>query len=149
MISKCLARRTVCLVTCAPVVLLLVFAGCASVHGPSKSELAAANFGAQISQSRGESIAREFLAGQADLSRATLSYDPVERGFAKDDWAKGGFEFGHRLYATLNEKDAAGYFKGPVNYIFIFRDEVLVAAYRVIGVKADLWDMSPRLMRLR
>ena len=149
MISKFLVRRTVCLVTCAPVVLLLVFAGCASVHGPLKSELAAANFGEQILQSRGESIAREFLAGQADLSRSTLSYDPVERGFAKDDWAKDGFEFGHRLYATLNEKDAAGYFKGPVNYIFIFRDEVLVAAYRVIGVKADLWDMSPRLMRLR
>lgn len=78
-----------------------------------------------------------------------LSYDPVERGFAKDDWAKEGFEFGHGLYATLNKKGAAGYFKGPVNYIFIFRDEVLVAAYRVIGVKADLWDMSPRLMRLR
>ena len=53
-------------------------------------------------------IAWEFLAGQADLSRATLSYDPVERGFAKDDWVKDDFKFGLRLYASLNEKDAAG-----------------------------------------
>lgn len=123
--------------------------GCASVHGPSKSQLAAANYGAPIAQAPAESQARAFLQSRADLSRSTLVFDPIERGYARADYPQGEFEFGYRLYATLNEKDDAGYFTGPANYIFVFRDGSICAAYHVAGIKADMWDYKPRLMRIR
>lgn len=126
-----------------------LFGGCAGVVGPSKSELASAEYGQPVTQQAAEEQARGFLQRQgADLARSNLTFDPVESGYARDERVGGPYDFGYRLYATLDEKDAAGYFKGPVNYVFMFGDGRMKSVYRVLGIKADLWDWKPRLVRI-
>ncbi|MDP1661265.1 MAG: hypothetical protein Q8L55_05045 [Phycisphaerales bacterium] len=120
------------------------------MYRPTDAQLAEANYGSAIAQSLAESQARAYFHDKGvSESQSSLTFGAVERGYVSCESVPGGYDYGFRLYATLNEKDAAGYFKGPVNYIFLFRDEQIGAIYRVWGTKPDVWDLAPRLVRIQ
>jgi hypothetical protein len=110
--------------------MFLVAAGCAGP--PTAEELAAADFGALISQENAESLADAWLDNYLkDPFSAQKRWQPLERGWIREAPIDGGsLIFGYRLAGEINAKNSFGAYTGFKTYIFMIRNGEMVGVYQ-------------------
>jgi len=114
----------------APV--LLVFAA-ACQSAPTREQLASADYGTPIAQDEAEARATAWLQSVLkDPDSLRASWGRVEPGWQRDGLF-GGILYGYRLTGDINARNSFGGYTGSKGYIFMFRDGILVHAWKLTG----------------
>ena len=110
---------------------MLPLLGCAGIAQPTSGELAAADYGPEISKEAAESLAKQVLDTHLkDPYSAVLKCDEPTQGWRNDDvFNKYKKHYGYVLACRVNAKNSFGAYGGYKKYEFVINNGVVISAY--------------------
>lgn len=111
------------------ITLFLFLASCAL--NPTAEQIAAADYGAPITEEKAISIADQFLENRLkDKSSAKIEWGSFNKSWLREGIIHGGgTKYGYQLMARVNAKNSFGGYTGWKQYVFLLRDDRVVSAY--------------------